>query len=76
MGQVINGLVTIAIEKNGRKCEDFGLIKPNTQSKQCSPQRYKQNRGYTMQDNEQLAAGAASDLNAKLCAFYFNERFL
>jgi len=29
-----------------------------------------------MQDNEKLAAGAASDLNAKLCAFYFNERFL
>jgi len=29
-----------------------------------------------MQKDEQLEAGAASDLNAKLCAFYFNERFL
>jgi len=52
------------------------VIKPNTQAKQCSPYGHKQLRGYTMQDNEQLAAGAASDLNAKLCAFYFNERFL
>ena len=64
------------IDKNGKKCVGFGVIKPNTQAKQCSPNGHKQLRGYTMQDNEKLAAGAASDLNAKLCAFYFNERFL
>ena len=55
------------IDKNGKKCVGFGVIKPNTQAKQCSPNGHKQLRGYTMQDNEQLAAG---------CAFYFNERFL
>jgi len=48
-------------------------LKPNTALSSAAPQRYKQKRGYTMQDNEKLAAGAASDLNAKLCAFYFNE---
>jgi len=52
------------------------LVRSNTALSSAAHNDINKTEDTQMQDNEQLAAGAASDLNAKLCAFYFNERFL